>query len=133
MQRTRRAFLANVGQGMLLASVGPAVASELGLVSAWAAEAPGPLSFGRRESLVSLLQETPTERLLPVLAERLQQGTKLLDIVAAAALANARTFGGEDYVGYHSMMALSPSYAMANELPAERQPLPVFKIGRAHV
>jgi hypothetical protein len=128
MQRTRRAFLAEVGQGMLLASVGPAIASELGLVSAWAAESPGTLSFGRRESLVCLLQETPTERLLPVLAERMQQGTTLLDLVAAAALANARTFGGEDYVGYHSMMALSPSFAMAQELPTARQALPVFKV-----
>src|SRR5262245_54348853 len=127
MIRSRRAFLAEVGQGMLLASVGPALASELGLVSAWAAEAPRALNFGGRETLVALLQETPTEKLLPLLAERLQQGTKLIDLVAAGALANARTFGGEDYVGYHSMMALAPSYAMANELPVERQALPVFK------
>ena len=37
--------------------------------------------------------------------------------VAAAALANARAFGGEDYVGFHTMMALSPSYAMS-KVPA---------------
>lgn len=128
MQRTRRAFLAEVGQGMVLASIGPAVASELGLVSAWAAQDPGPLNFGRREPLVCLLQETPAQKLLPILVERLQQGTKLIDLVAAAALANARTFGGEDYTGYHTMMALSPSFAMANEMPADRRPLPVFKV-----
>ena len=48
--------------------------------------------------------------------------------MAAAALANARTFGGEDYVGFHTMMALAPSLHMANELPEAFQPLPVFKV-----
>ena len=33
--------------------------------------------------------------------------------MAAAALANARTFGGEDYVGFHTMMALAPAFHMA--------------------
>lgn len=38
MNRNRREFLANVGQGMLIASVGPALASDLGLAPAFAAE-----------------------------------------------------------------------------------------------
>src|SRR5919205_724363 len=46
----------------------------------------------------------------------------------AAALANARTFGGEDYVGCHTMMALAPSFHMARELPEDRRPLPVLKV-----
>jgi hypothetical protein len=29
----------------------------------------------------------------------------LPDVVAAAAFANARTFGGEDYVGFHTLMS----------------------------
>jgi hypothetical protein len=49
-------------------------------------------------------------------------------LVAAAALANARTFGGEDYVGFHTMMALAPAFHMAQELPTELLPLPVFKV-----
>jgi hypothetical protein len=53
---------------------------------------------------------------------------ELNELVAAAALANARTFGGEDYVGFHTMMALHPAYMMARELPKERQPLPVLKV-----
>ncbi len=53
---------------------------------------------------------------------------ELRRLVAAAALANARTFGGEDYVGFHTMMALSPALRMASELPAEQQALPVFKV-----
>src|SRR5204863_6786841 len=39
----------------------------------------------------------------------------LRQLVAAAALANARTFGGEDYVGFHTMMALAPSLHRSEE------------------
>ena len=56
------------------------------------------LSFGSLEKLVSLMQETPIDRLLPMLTEQLRGGTDLRRLVAAAALANARTFGGEDHV-----------------------------------
>src|SRR6185437_11678569 len=48
--------------------------------------------------------------------------------LAAGALANARTFGGEDYIGFHTMMALAPAMHMAGELPAELQALPVLKV-----
>src|SRR5262249_29903016 len=129
MQRTRRDFLADVGRGMLLASVGPAVASDLGLAPrAWAGEAPAALNFGDLEPFVCLMQETAPQKLLPILVERLRGGADLGQVVAAAALANARTFGGEDYVGFHTMMALTPAYHMARELPTERQPLPVLKV-----
>src|SRR5262245_29400509 len=104
--RTRREFLTEVGRGMLVASVGYEVASELGLASALA-ETSEALSFGSLEPLVCLMQETPVNRLLPALVEKLQSGTDLRRLVAAAALANARTFGGEDYVGFHTMMALA--------------------------
>jgi hypothetical protein len=128
IHRNRRAFLADVGKGMLIASVGPALAADLGLSGAHAAEAPDRLTFGDREPLVSLLQETPAPKLLSVLVEKLHSGTGLGDLVAAAALANARTFGGEDYTGYHAFMALAPSYHMAQELPDDRKPLPVLKV-----
>src|SRR5256886_15638527 len=62
------------------------------------------------------------------LAAKLKSGTDLRRLTAAGALANARTFGGEDYVGFHTMMALAPALHMAQELPAELQPLPVFKV-----
>src|SRR2546427_2546362 len=126
--RTRREFLAEVGRGMLVATVGYEVANGLGLVSALAEESADSLSFGPLEPLVCLMQETPVNRLLPMLAEQLRSGTDLRRLVAAAALANARTFGGEDYVGFHTMMALAPALHMAQELPADLQPLPVFKV-----
>ncbi|HMJ89154.1 MAG TPA: hypothetical protein VK530_05025, partial [Candidatus Acidoferrum sp.] len=124
---TRREFLADVGRGMLVATVGLEVANGLGLASAFAGEPADALSFGALEPLVCLMQETPANRLLPVLTDRLRSGTTLRTLVSAAALANARTFGGEDYVGFHTMMALAPAFHMSQELPPDLQPLPVFK------
>jgi hypothetical protein len=43
-------------------------------------------------------------------------------------LANARTFGGQDYEGYHAIMALAPSYQMSCELPEAQRALPVLKV-----
>jgi hypothetical protein len=124
--RTRREFLAEVGRGMLVASVGYQVANELGLASSVGEETA--LSFGSLEPLVCLMQETPVGRLLPVLVDQLRSGADLRRLVAAGALANARTVGGEDYVGFHTMMALAPALHMSQELPTDLQPLPVFKV-----
>src|SRR5438309_2345991 len=99
-----------------------------GFSRAFAADAPDALDFGPLEPLVRLMQETPVNKLLPVLSAKLESGTDLSQLVAGGALANARTFGGEDYVGFHTMMALAPALHMAQELPAESQPLPVFKV-----
>jgi len=125
---TRREFLADVGRGMLVATVGVAAASELGLAPAFAADAPDTLDFGPLEPLVRFMQETPPDKLLAALSAKLKSGAELRRLVAAGALANARTFGGEDYVGFHTMMALAPSLHMAGEMPEALQPLPVFKV-----
>jgi hypothetical protein len=127
MNQSRRRFLADLGRGMVIASVGSGLAEELGLGKAFAEE-PGRLRFGPLDPLVDLMQETAPDRLVSVLVSKLHSGTSLQNLVAAAALANVRTFGGEDYVGFHSMMALAPSYHMARELPTERQALPVLKV-----
>lgn len=126
--RTRRDFLADVGKGMLTASIGTALASELSLSTALAEDRVKPLNFGKLEPLVDLMQENSAERILPIVVERIGKGTDLREVVAAAALANARTFGGEDYVGFHAFMALAPAYQMAQEMPAERKALPVLKV-----
>ncbi len=126
--RTRREFLADVGRGMLVATVGYEVASELALSTALADETNDALTFGSLERLVCLMQETPVDKLLPTLVGQLHSGTTLRQLTAAAALANARTFGGEDYVGFHTMMALAPALHMSRELPENLQPLPVFKV-----
>jgi hypothetical protein len=113
---------------MLIASVGSAMAADLGFGLARADEPADALNFGKLESLVCLMQETAPDRLQPLLVERLHSGTELSQILAAAALANARTFGGEDYVGFHTMMALAPAFHMSRELPEERRALPVLKV-----
>jgi hypothetical protein len=114
---------------MIVAGVGLGAAADLGLAPAWARDAgAGPLEFGGLEPLVALMQETSPDALLGVVVEKLRGGTELKRLVAAAALANARTFGGEDYVGFHTMMALAPATHMAAELPEERRPLPVLKV-----
>jgi hypothetical protein len=124
----RREFLTEVGRGMLIAAVGYEVANDLGFGSALAEDVTDRLSFGSLEPLVCLMQETPVNRLLPTLVDMLHSGADLRQLTAAAALANARTFGGEDYVGFHTMMALAPALHMSRELPAELQPLPIFKV-----
>ncbi len=125
----RREFLEDVGRGMLLAGVGAPLALELGLAStARAEEESKPLTFGDLEPLVALLQETPKEKLLPALAAKHKAGTDLRTLTAAGAFANARTFGGEDYFGFHTFMALAPAYQMAQQLPKAEQPLPIWKV-----
>ena len=126
--RTRREFLSQVGQGMLAATVGFEVANGLGLSSAFAEETTHALDFGPLEPLVRLMQDTPADKLLPVLAEKLRGGMEIRTLVTAGALANARTFGGEDYVGFHTLMAMAPAWYMSQEMSGAEQALPVLKV-----
>lgn len=126
--RTRREFLSQVGQGTLIATLGCGLSGELGIGRALAEEPPPALDFGAHESLVRLMQETPVNQLLPKLVEQLRSGADLRKLVAAGALANARTFGGEDYIGFHTFMALAPAYHISQDMPAEQKALPVFKV-----
>lgn len=129
MRTNRRRFLENVGCGMFVASVGSGLALDMGLIhAADAAESDARVSFGAMDPLVDLLQSTPLEKLLPQVVQRMKDGTSLRDLTAAAALANARAFGGEDYIGFHTLMALGPALAMAKELPSDRAALPVLKV-----
>ena len=113
---SRREFLGDVGRGMLIASLGPTLATDLGLSTAVAADVPEELSFGKLEPLVALLQDTPTNKLMPTLVGKLKDGVELRTLVAAGELANARSFGGQHYEGYHTFMALAPAFEMAREL-----------------
>ena len=127
--RSRRGFLVNVGRGTLLATLGPAMLTDLGLApKAFAEELDSALRFGDLEPLVCELQETPVERLQSTLATKLRGGLPLKTLVAAGALANARTFGGEDYIGFHTFMALGPALKMSALMPKGSEALPVFKV-----
>lgn len=126
--KSRRKFLADVGSGMLTGALGSALALDLGVTPVQAKEDSGKLSFGDMEPLVALMQETPLQQLQRVLVEKIRSGTDLRTLVKAGTLANARTFGGQDYIGYHTFMALAPALDMAARLPTELKPLPVLKV-----
>jgi hypothetical protein len=126
----RREFLNTVGKGVLVTALGPTLAIELGLTNRSIADEPSsrPLQFGDMESLVCFMQETPINKLQPALLAKHKEGVALDRLIAAAALANARTFGGHDYVGFHTIMALAPALKMARTMPAAQAALPVFKV-----
>ena len=63
-QRDRRAFLADVGRGVVAASIGADLATDLGFSTAFADEGTERLNFGPLEPLVGLMQETPPARLI---------------------------------------------------------------------
>jgi hypothetical protein len=126
---SRRDFLVDVGRGMLVAGLGTTVAGNLGFSTAFAERGPDALKLGPLESLVELIRTTAPEKLQPILIAKLQAGeVNNKQLISAAALANAEAFGGQDYVGYHTAMAMLPALELARQLPVERQALPVLKV-----
>src|SRR5262245_16691647 len=125
----RREFLSDVGRGMLAAGLGASLAAELGFSTAFAAQGSDSIPLGEYQSLVELMRNTPAEKLQPMLAGMILKGeTDLKKLIAAGALANAVTFGGCDYVGFHTAMAMLPALNMSGEQSKARQPLPVLKV-----
>jgi hypothetical protein len=126
---TRRRFLSDVGGGMLAVGLGASLANDLGFSTAFAEQGASSISFGEYEGLVELLRNTSVEELQSVLARKLLNGeTNLRQLTAAGALANAATFGGCDYVGFHTAMAMLPALEMSGQLSTGRGPLPVLKV-----
>ena len=122
---SRREFLMDVGRGMLVAGIGTSVASNLGFSTAFAERGPESLKLGSYESLVELLRSTPPEKLQPILIAKLKAGeVDNKQLISAAALANAEAFGGTDYVGYHTAMAMLPALEMTKQLPTDHSPIP---------
>ena len=93
-----------------------------------AAEESPRLTFGAIEPLVTIMEESSPDQLFDKVTAAVQSGTSLRQLISAAALANARAFGGQDYEGYHAMMALAPALAMSAEMPDAQRLLPVFKV-----
>ncbi len=125
----RREFLSDVSRGMLVAGLGVSLVNDLGFSTAFAEQGSNALALGEYASLVALLENTPADKLQPILADKLRRGdTTMRQLIGAAALANAETFGGCDYVGFHTAMAMLPALEMSKLMPTDRQPLPVFKV-----
>lgn len=123
----RREFLGGVGM-TLSSAVGLVMAERLGFASVLSRGWRERLRFGALDPLVDLLQVTPADELMPLLVQKLRAGTPLAEFVGAGALANARAFGGTNYNGYHTLMAMMPSYEMAAQMPAQLAALPVLKV-----
>ncbi len=126
--QSRRRFMSEVGKGMLVTGIGSSLAGELGISTVRASEEAPSLTFGSMEPLVSLMQQTALEKLQPLLVAKIKSGVPLKTLVAAGALANARSFAGQDYVGFHTLMALMPAWYLAEELPQARKPMPILKV-----
>lgn len=126
---TRRRFLARVGNGMLIAGLGSRLAFELGVANANDLGPASTVDYGDLGPWVTRMQELNPDKLQALMVEELLgERVTLRQLTSAAALANAETFGGQDYVGYHAEMALVPALEMAEELPRTLQPLPVLKV-----
>ncbi len=125
---SRREFLDRAGKTMGCAAVGLAIAEHLGFAEALSRLERERLRFGALDPLVDLLQETPADALLPLVVQKLRGGTALGDVVGAGALANARAYGGTNYNGYHTLMAMMPSFEMAPQMPEPYAALPVLKV-----
>jgi hypothetical protein len=130
MVRTnRRAFLSDVGRGMLVAGLGTSLAGDLGFSTAFAEQGSASIPLGEYAALVELMRSTPAEKLQPMLAAMVLKGqVNLPKLIGAGALANAVTFGGCDYVGFHTAMAMLPALEMSTLLADRRQALPVLKV-----
>ncbi|MFO1077587.1 MAG: hypothetical protein U1E73_07660 [Planctomycetota bacterium] len=125
---SRRRFLGSIGNGMLMAGLGPSLCRQLG-IGPPAIAGTGAASTGDDlEPWIARMQESSADELLPHLVRGLRTGTGLDAFATAGAIANARTFGAGDYEGYHAFMALLPALAMAARLPAAEAPLPVLKV-----
>src|ERR1700741_3483561 len=114
---SRREFLYVAGLGAGSTAVAWALARRSGWAGTFSAIALERLRFGALDPLVDLMQATPADEVLPVVVAKLRQGTPLSALVDAAALANARAYGGTNYNGYHALMAMMPSYVMAAQMP----------------
>lgn len=125
---SRRAFLAQLGHGALLAAAGSTLATTLTAAPPPTRQRPGQVFGTDLEGLIASMQETAPDALMGELVSELRSGTTLATLVAAGAIANARAFAGEDYDGYHAQMALLPAQQMATLMPPKLAALPVLKV-----
>ena len=110
MNPNRRKFMQNVGSGMLIAGLGSNLAIDLGVANERDLLPATHAHYGDLSQWVHRMQDMRPDKLLEVMVSGLnKQEVSLKQLVTSAALANAETFGGQDYVGYHAEMALIPA------------------------
>ena len=80
------------------------------------------------EPLVRLLEETPREKLLERVAERIQQGTSYQEILAALLLAGVRNVEPRPSVGFkfHAVLVVNSAHLASLASPDSDRWLPIF-------
>jgi len=126
---SRRQFLRDLGTGALAVSgAGYVGAMSPAGSSLWLGTNGERLDFGKLEPLAAWMQDSDADQVVTGAIKKLRAGTTLQTLVAAGALANTRTFGGTDYIGYHCAMALMPAFEMSRQMPKGEEALPVLKV-----
>jgi hypothetical protein len=128
---SRRDFLRTGSLGTLMAALGD-VSFLAGLPRVSAADAaPDPkiVRFSPEiEPLVRLIEDTPRNRLLEAVAERVRKGVTYREVLAALQLAGVRNVQPRPAVGFkfHAVLVVNSAHLAAMSSPEEHRWLPIF-------
>src|SRR5580765_3384470 len=80
------------------------------------------------EPLVRLLEETPREKLLEVMADRIHEGLSYREVVAALLLAGVRNVEPRPSVGFkfHAVLVVNSAHLASISSPDNQRWLPIF-------
>jgi hypothetical protein len=80
------------------------------------------------EPLVKLIEETPRDKLLEVVAGRIKKGTSYREVVAALLLAGVRNIQPRPSVGFkfHAVLVVNSAHLASISSPDEHRWLPIF-------
>ena len=83
---------------------------------------------GGIEPLVQLLEETPREKLLEAVGERIREGTSYREVLAALLLAGVRNIQPRPSVGFkfHAVLVVNSAHLASLASPDEHRWLPIF-------
>jgi hypothetical protein len=128
---TRRTALKNAGlAGAAFSLNGLGFLSQLQPLSAAETTLPaGSVQFHPEiEPLVRLLEETPRNRLLEEVGDRIKRGTSYREILAALFLAGIRNVQPRPSVGFkfHSVLVVNSAHIASLDSPDEHRWLPIF-------
>jgi hypothetical protein len=128
---TRRTALKGAGiAGAAFGLNGLGFLSKLPPLSAAETKLPdGSVRFHREiEPLVRLLEETPRDRVLEEVADKIKHGTSYREVLAALFLAGIRNVQPRPSVGFkfHSVLVVNSAHLASLDSPDEHRWLPIF-------
>lgn len=130
MSATRRQFLGQSMAGGVAVGTGLGFLSKLGAVSAAEAKLPpGLVQYGGGvEPTVKLLEETPREKLLEEVADRIKRGLSYRELLAGLLVAGVRNVQPRPQVGFkfHAVLVINSAHLASIASPAEDRWLPIF-------